>query len=573
MMTNKIHFKCFFKVIIQGVKYMSMFCYQCEQTSRTPMSTGCIIQGVCGKDATTAGLQDLLIYALQGLAIYATELRKFSITDNEVNGFTVEALFSTLTNVNFDAERIRQLIMTAINLRERLKTRYEATFTVAGKFPEDLGSVTKFIPADNIPELLKQADEIGFIKRKAKKGADITGLYGLVTFGLKGVAAYTDHAHVLGFENEEIYKNIHECLVFLSTESDDINAYLTWALRIGETNFKALQLLDSANTGTYGHPIPTQVRITPIKGKALLVSGHDLKDLEEILKQTTGKGIHVYTHGELLPAHAYPTLKAYPHLVGNYGGAWQDQQREFDEFPGAIVMTTNCIIEPKLSYKKRIFTSGAVGWPNVTHIKNRDFSPAIEATLEAPGFTEDAPEKFITIGFGRNTVMSVAGSVIDAVKAGKIKHFFLVGGCDGAKPGRNYYTDFVSKAPKDTVILTLGCGKYRFNKMDLGDIDGIPRLLDMGQCNDSYSAIEVAIALAKAFECEVNELPLSLIISWFEQKAAAVLLTLLYLNIKKIYLGPTLPAFLTPNVIKVLVEKFDLRPTTNAEADLKAILG
>jgi len=333
-----------------------------------------------------------------------------------------------------------------------------------------------------------------------------------------------------------------------------------------------MELLDAANTGTYGHPEPTRVKVSPVKGKAIVVSGHDLRDLEALLIQTQGKGINVYTHGEMLPALAYPGLKKYPHLVGNYGGAWQDQAKEFDAFPGAILMTTNCIQRPRETYKGRIFTCGLVAWPGVTHIADRNFAPVIQAALAAPGFAADAPTQEITIGFARNTVMSVAGAVIDAVKAGAVKHFFLIGGCDGAKSGRNYYTEFAQQVPKDCVILTLACGKYRFNKLDFGDIGGIPRLLDVGQCNDAYSAVQIAVALAKAFNCGVNDLPLSLVLSWYEQKAVAILLTLLHLGIRNIRLGPTLPAFVTPAVLQVLVDNFNIMPTTTAEADLKAIL-
>lgn len=550
-----------------------MFCYQCEQTTRTPMGIGCTIKGVCGKDNTTAALQDLLVYALQGLGIYASKAREFNIIDNEIDAFTVEALFTTLTNVNFDPERIKDAILTAVDLRERMKTRYEQACINLNKIPDDsLNGPAAFKPEATINEMVKQADVIGFAKRRSSKGADITGLYGLVTFGLKGVAAYTEHAHVLGYDSDEIYANIHACLAFLAEESTNMDDYLSWALRLGETNFKAMALLDRANTGNYGHPEPTAVRITPVAGKAILVSGHDLKDLEALLQQTEGKNINVYTHGELLPAHAYPELKKFKHLIGNYGGAWQDQQKEFNEFPGAILVTTNCLIEPQEGYRNRIFTSGAVGWPNIPHIKNRDFTPIINSALAASGFPETVEEKRITIGFGRNTVLGVAPQVIDAIKAGQIKHFFLVGGCDGAKPGRNYYTDFVQQVPQDCVVLTLGCGKYRFNKLEHGDIGGIPRLLDIGQCNDSYSAIQIAVALAEAFNCDVNELPLSLVISWFEQKAAAVLLTLLHLSIKNIRLGPTLPAFITAPALKILVEKFNIQPITTPEADLQQLL-
>ena len=370
----------------------------------------------------------------------------------------------------------------------------------------------------------------------------------------------------------EVNAFFHECLDFL-TADHTVEELTGMALKVGEVNLRVMELLDEANTGTYGHPEPTQVRTTPVKGKAILVSGHDLKDLELLLEQTEGKGINIYTHGEMLPCHAYPELKKYDHLVGNYGGAWQDQQKEFDAFPGAVLMTTNCIQKPRDSYKGRIFTTGLVAWPGVTHVSNDDFSPVIEAALAADGFNEDGEEKTITVGFGHNAVLGVADTVIDAVKAGAIRHFFLVGGCDGAKPGRNYYTEFAEKAPEDTVILTLACGKFRFNHLDLGTIGGIPRLLDIGQCNDAYSAIKIAVALADAFETDVNSLPLSLILSWYEQKAVCILLTLLHLGIKNIKLGPTLPAFVTPTVLQVLVDTFQIAPIGTVDEDLTEILG
>ena len=394
----------------------------------------------------------------------------------------------------------------------------------------------------------------------------------LLIYGLKGTAAYADHAKILGKEDDGVYAFFHEGLNALTRENLTPDDLLPLVLKCGEVNLNVMGLLDAANTATYGNPEPTQVRVTPIPGKAILVSGHDLKDLEDILKQTEGKGINVYTHGEMLPCHAYPGLKKYKHLVGNYGGAWQDQHKEFDAFPGSIIMTTNCIQRPQKSYENRIFTTGLVGWPNVMHLANKDFMPAIKAALSEPGFTSDEPEKNITVGFGHNAVMGVADKVIDAVKQGAIKHFFLVGGCDGAKPGRNYYTEFAEKVPDDCVILTLACGKYRFNKMEFGDIGGIPRLLDMGQCNDAYSAIQVAVALSKAFNCEVNDLPLSMILSWYEQKAVCILLSLLHLGIKNIRIGPSLPAFITPPVLNVLVEKFNLQPICTPEEDLKACL-
>jgi len=376
---------------------------------------------------------------------------------------------------------------------------------------------------------------------------------------------------ILGKEDDGIYAFFAEALDYLTVPQPTVEQLFALCMKCGEVNLKVMEVLDAANTGAYGHPVPTPVRVTPKKGKAILVSGHDLKDLEELLKQTDGKGINVYTHGEMLPAHGYPELKKYRHLVGNYGGAWQDQLIEFAQFPGAILMTTNCIQRPN-GYQSRLFTSGLVAWPGVTHIGNRDFTPVIEAALAAPGFTTDEPPKDILVGFGRNAVMQAAGAVIEGVKQGAIKRFFLVGGCDGARSGRDYYTEFAEKVPKDCVILTLACGKYRFNKLDFGTINGIPRLLDIGQCNDAYSAIQIAVALAKAFNCGVNDLPLSLVLSWYEQKAVAILLTLLYLGIRNIRIGPTLPAFVSPAVLQVLVDKFNLMPITTPDADLKAIL-
>ena len=391
-------------------------------------------------------------------------------------------------------------------------------------------------------------------------------------YGLKGTAAYAEHARVLGRENETVFAFLEDALNFLTLAQPSVGDLLTYNLKCGEINLLVMEMLDGANTGAYGHPVPTPVRVTPVKGRAIVVSGHDLKDLEALLKQTEGKGINIYTHGEMLPAHGYPELKKFKHLVGNYGGAWQDQAKEFDEFPGAILMTTNCIQKPRDTYKARIFTSGLVAWPGVTHIANQDFTPVIRAALEMPGFVEEAPEKTITVGFGHQAVLGVADKVIAAVKSKAIRHFFLIGGCDGAKPGRNYYTDFAKAVPKDCVVLTLACGKYRFNKLDFGTIGGLPRLLDCGQCNDAYSAIKIAGALAGAFNCGVNDLPLSLILSWYEQKAVCILLTLLHLGIKNIRLGPSLPAFVTPAVLKVLVEKFNIQPITTVERDLEAAL-
>ncbi len=549
---------------------MNMFCYQCEQTAK---GTGCTVQGVCGKEAETAVLQDLLIYGLKGLGMYASRARALGAKNAEMDAFATEALFATLTNVNFDAKRIEALIREVAAKRDGARRLYEGACAAAGKKAEALGGPAAWTPAGDTAALVAQGLEIGIPTRKQKLGDDVTGLQELLTYGLKGTAAYAYHARVLGQEDDAVYAFIFEALDFLTKENPSLDELLGMALKCGEVNLKVMELLDAGNTGVYGHPEPTKVRIEPVKGKAILVSGHELKDLEEILKQTEGKGINIYTHGEMLPAHAYPKLKAYKHLAGNYGGAWQNQREEFDAFPGAILMTTNCIQKPKDGYKARIFTSGPTAWPGVEHISDGNFKPVIDAALAAEGFTADGPEKFITVGFGRNAVMGVAGAVIDAVKSGAIKRFFLIGGCDGAKPGRNYYADFAKAVPNDCVILTLACGKYRFNKLDFGDIGGIPRLLDIGQCNDAYSAIKIAVALAEAFECGVNDLPLSMILSWYEQKAVCILLTLLHLGIKNIKLGPSLPACVTPAALNVLVEKFNIAPITTAEADLKAILG
>jgi hydroxylamine reductase len=414
---------------------------------------------------------------------------------------------------------------------------------------------------------------VTILKRKESLGDDITGLQELLLYGLKGMAAYADHAQILGFEDDEVYAYFHQALDYLAGQPQAVDQLVANCLRCGEVNLKVMGMLDAANTGSYGDPVPTQVRIEPVKGKAILVSGHDLKDLEELLKQTAGKGINIYTHGEMLPAHGYPGLKKYSHLIGNYGGAWQLQRTEFDAFPGAILMTTNCLQAPKDSYRDRIFTAGVVGWPGVRHIGARNFQPVIEAALGAEGFEDDGPNRTITVGFAHQAVLGVAGKVVELVKQGKIRHFFLIGGCDGAKPGRSYYTDFAQAVPSDCIILTLACGKYRFNKLEFGNIDGIPRLLDIGQCNDAYSATQIALALAEAFQTDVNHLPLSLVLSWFEQKAVVILLTLLHLGIRNMRLGPTLPAFVTPPVLQTLADKFNLMPITTPEQDLKAILG
>jgi hydroxylamine reductase len=542
-----------------------MFCYQCEQTAK---GEGCTKIGVCGKQPDVATLQDLLVHALKGLALYAVEGRKVGVNDHDVNVFTAKAAFSTLTNVNFDPNRFAPLINRCVELRESLKQKVKAA---GGKvdFPE--GPAT-FKPEKTLDGLVKQGEKVG-LKSDPTIDPDILALQHTVLFGIKGVCAYADHAQILGKEDDKVYAFVHEGLAAMLNKNLTLDAWVKLALKCGEINLRAMELLDAGNTGTYGHPVPTKVPLGVRKGKAILVSGHDLKDMEEILKQSEGKGITVYTHGEMLPTHAYPGLKKYSHFYGHFGTAWQNQFKEFGQFPGAILMTTNCIQKPQNSYQDNIFTTGLVGWPGLKHVENKDFSPVIQKALEMPGFKEDVNGRSVTCGFGRNAVMSVADKVIAAVKSGAIKHFFLVAGCDGAKPGRNYYTQFVEQVPKDSVVLTLACGKFRFFDKELGDIGGIPRLLDIGQCNDAYSAIQIALALSKAFGVGVNELPLSMILSWYEQKACAILLTLLHLGIKNIRLGPSLPAFITPNVLDVLVKTFNIMPISTPEQDLKAILG
>ncbi len=542
-----------------------MFCYQCEQTAK---GEGCTVHGVCGKNPDVAALQDLVIHSLKGLSMVAHAARERGITDGEVNVFTVRALFTTVTNVNFDPERFPPFIRKAVELRRKLAKRMEDEGKTV-TFPE--GPAT-FEPGEDLDGMINQGYHHGvFDNGDVQK--DIKSLQETTIYGIKGVAAYADHAQILGQEDDEVYGFIHRALAETQNPSLTVEDWVSLTLECGRINLRTMELLDAGNTGKYGHPVPTKVPLGPKKGKAIVVSGHDLRDLEEILKQTEGKGITVYTHGEMLPCHGYPELKKYPHFYGHYGSAWQNQAREFDAFPGAVVMTTNCIQKPWDSYKDRIFTSGLVGWPDVTHIEGHDFTPAIEKALEMPGFPEDIPGKSVMTGFARNAVISVAGKVIELVKAGKLRHFFLVGGCDGAKPGRSYYTEFVEKVPDDCVVLTLACGKFRFFDKELGDIEGIPRLLDVGQCNDAYSAVKIAQALADAFGVGINDLPLSMVLSWYEQKAVAILLTLFHLGVKDIRLGPSLPAFVTPDVLNVLIQHFDIKPIGTPEEDLQTILG
>lgn len=544
---------------------LAMFCYQCEQTAK---GEGCMKAGVCGKDANVAALQDLLVYALQGLSMAAVDARKAGVVDHAVDVFTVKALFSTLTNVDFDPARFVELIGKAAVLRDTLKDKAQK----AGAAIDEKAGPLTFKPQSTVDGLVAQA-AIASLAAGAEANVDIQSLKHILLFGVKGVAAYADHAQILGQEDDKIYAFVQEALAAIARETLDLNGWVGMVLKCGEINLRTMELLDAANTTAFGHPVPTKVPLGVKKGKAILISGHDLKDLSDLLKQTEGKGVHIYTHGEMLPAHGYPELKKYAHFYGHYGTAWQNQAKEFAEFPGAILMTTNCLQKPLDSYKNNIFTCGLVGWPGVSHIADSNFEPVIKKALELPGFTEDRESKTVMVGFARNAVMGVADKVIEAVKGKAIRHFFLVAGCDGAKPGRNYYTEFVEKAPKDTVVMTLACGKFRFFDQELGDIGGIPRLLDVGQCNDAYSAIQIAVALSQAFNCTVNDLPLSMILSWYEQKAVAILLTLLHLGIKDIRLGPTLPAFITPNVLNVLVENFAIKPITTPDEDLKTILG
>jgi hydroxylamine reductase len=543
----------------------SMFCYQCEQTAK---GEGCTRMGVCGKEPEVAILQDLLIYALKGLSQYAVEGRKIGINDRDVNIFTCEALFSTLTNVNFDPEHFVKRIHRCVEMREGLKKKIQE----AGGKVNFMEGPAPFKPEASLEGLIAQGERVG-LKSDPSIQADILSLQHTLLYGIKGISAYADHALILGKEDDSVFTFIQEGLASTLRKDLNLDDWIKLVLKCGEINLRAMELLDFGNTESYGHPVPTKVPLGTRKGKAILVSGHDLKDLEELLKQSEGKGIDIYTHGEMLPTHGYPGLKKYSHFYGHYGTAWQNQTREFESFPGAILMTTNCIQRPKESYKNNIFTCGTVGWPGIAHISNRNFTPVIERALNLPGFPSDTNGRSVMVGFARNTILGIADQVIEAVKGKAIRHFFLVAGCDGAKPGRNYYTEFVEKAPRDTVILTLACGKFRFFDKELGDIGGIPRLLDMGQCNDAYSAVQVAIALSKAFNVGVNELPLSLVLSWYEQKAVAILLSLLYLGIKDIRLGPSLPAFLSPAVLNTLVKTFDIKPISTPEADLRAILG
>ncbi len=512
-----------------------MFCFQCEQTVQ---GKGCTVKGVCGKEATTSNLQDVLIEKLTALCA-AT---KGSIT-KEISDMVVDVLFVTVTNVNFDDNDIK-------------------------KWCDKIDAVRAKYPTTSEPKMLNIWED----------NDDVRSLKSLILFGIKGISAYAHHARMLGFESDRVNSFLHEALYTIA-ECNDMDKLLAMTLETGNVNLECMDLLDKANTSTYGDPVPTKVSTTIEKGPFIVVSGHDLHDLYLLLEQSKGKGVNIYTHSEMLPAHGYPKLKAYPHLKGHFGTAWQNQQKEFFDIQGPVLFTTNCIMPVKENYSDKIYTTSVVAYPNMIHIDDKkDFSGIIQKAIELGGYTEDKlmtginGGNVLTTGFGHSSVLANAKAIIKGVKAGDIKHFFLVGGCDGAKTGRNYYTDFVKQTPSDTIILTLACGKFRFNDLDLGDINGIPRILDMGQCNDAFSAIKVAVALAEAFECSVNDLPLSMVLSWYEQKAVCILLTLLALGIRDIKLGPTLPAFVSENVLNILVEKFNIAPITTPEEDLKQIL-
>lgn len=544
---------------------MNMFCYQCQETAR---NTGCTINGACGKKNTTANLQDLLIYLLKGLSLYSQIAKAQGLSDKKFGLFTAQALFSTITNANFDDDRMITLIKEALRLRAELRNRIPSK-----DIPKNLHDAATW-SSENESDFYQKASTIGVL---ATGDQDVRSLRELLIYGIKGIAAYTDHAAVLGFENQEIYDFITEALAS-TTQELTTEEMVRLVLKAGETATKAMALLDEANTTTYGHPQMTKVNIGVRKNPGILISGHDLKDMQELLEQTQGTGIDVYTHSEMLPANYYPAFKKYSHFVGNYGSSWWNQNKEFESFKGPILMTTNCITPVKDSYKNRIFTTGMAGYPGVKHIPDRakggrkDFSEIINLakTCSAPEAIESGE---IVGGFAHDQVMQLADKVIAAIKEGKIKRFVVMAGCDGRHPTRNYFTEVAKALPKDTIILTAGCAKYRYNKLNLGDIDGIPRVLDAGQCNDSYSLAFIALKLKEVLGvADINDLPISFDIAWYEQKAVCVLLALLYLGFKGIRLGPTIPAFLSPNVLKVLIEKFDIKPVGDVTKDVEAII-
>jgi len=543
-----------------------MFCYQCEQTAN---GKGCTKLGVCGKTPEIANLQDLLIFQIKGISCYGKVLiEDGQELEKDVIRFIENSLFTTLTNVNFDVNVHIELLRESQKIKEDLRDR-------AGEIKNRTAHTTYNLP-ETKTEMLKDAPLAGIMYEKSLD-PDIRSLRQTVLYGLKGISAYGHQARELGYFSDQADQFYIQALEALTDDNLTVEELIRLTMRTGEMAIEVMKKLDEANTTVYGNPAPHKVNIHRKKGPFIIVSGHDLKDLEMLLEQTKGTGINIYTHGEMLPCHGYEGLKKYPHLVGNFGGAWQEQQKQFDNLPGCILMTTNCLMRPRESYKDRIYSTNVVGWEGVKHIGkkengDKDFSEIIQQALELGGFPEDQEPQEILVGFGHHAALSYAEEIVEAVKKGKIRHFFLIGGCDGARPGRNYYTEFAKLVPRDCMILTLACGKYRFNKLDFGEVAGLPRLLDVGQCNDVYSAIRIATALADAFDTDVNGLPLSLIVSWYEQKAVADLLALLSLGVKGIYLGPTLPAFLSPNVLQYLVDTFDLRQISNAEDDIKSCL-
>lgn len=542
-----------------------MFCYQCEQTAG---GKGCAKLGVCGKTPEVANLQDLLIFQIKGISCYAKVLvEKGERLDKTIVSFIENILFTTLTNVNFDANVHVELLKESQRIKEELRER-------VGEIKNHTAHATYNLP-ETKAEMLKDAPLAGIMYEDLDP--DIRSLRQTIIYGLKGISAYGHQARELGFYSDQVDDFYILALEAVTDDNLTVEDYIRYTMRTGEMAIEVMKKLDEANCSIYQNPTPHKVNVHIKKGPFIIVSGHDLKDLEMVLEQTKGKGINVYTHGEMIPCHGYPSLKKYPHLVGNFGGAWQDQQKEFDDIPGCILMTTNCLMKPRDSYKDRIYSTNVVGWDGVKHIhKNekgeKDFSEMIQQALELGGFDEDQEPHEILVGFGHHTTLSYADKIVEAVKSGKLRHFFLIGGCDGARPGRNYYTEFAKMVPEDCIIMTLACGKYRFNKLEFGEVAGLPRLLDIGQCNDVYSAIRIATCLADAFGTDVNGLPLSLIVSWYEQKAVADLLALLSLGIKDIYLGPSLPAFFSPNVLQYLVDTFNIRLISNAEDDIKTCL-
>jgi hydroxylamine reductase len=540
----------------------AMFCYQCEQTMG---GKGCTKSGVCGKTPEIANLQDLLIYQLRGISCYAKPLiEEDKLIDKEIVKFVEDSLFTTLTNVNFDAEVHVKLLKESQKIKEKL--REEAP---KGEYPH----AATYNLSETKEAMLKDSKMAGIMYDK-DLNEDIRSLRWTIIYGLKGISAYSHQARFINYHSDQVDQFYFLALEATTNDNLTLEDLIRMTMRAGDMSVEVMKVLDEANTTKYSHPSPQKVNVNIKKGPFIIISGHDLRDLEMLLQQTEGKGINIYTHGEMLPAHGYPSLNKYKHLVGNFGSAWQNQQKEFDNIPGCILMTTNCLMRPRETYKDRIFTTNVVGWDGIKNIKvcedgTKDFSEIIDKALELGGFQEDQEVKEILVGFGHNATLANAGAIIDAVKEGKLRHFFLIGGCDGAKPGRNYYTEFAEKVPQDCVILTLACGKYRFNKLDFGTVAGLPRLLDVGQCNDAYSAVRIAMALADAFDTDVNSLPLTIVLSWYEQKAVADLLALLSLGIKGIYLGPSLPAFISPNVLQYLVDTFDIKPISTADEDLK----